>query len=232
MKISKKQQQLNREAVLNCAASLTEEMDFSKVTYKDLAEQTELSQQGIYKYFPNKNAILKEYMIFKISSAINAEENIDAQSMDERFELFCLNFFEEIGNHVKMLNSVLDVYVTSPISLSEGGLQEGRSEFISFMRGALDKDMESTNAIDLFVTEALWDAFIGLCVYWCRDDSLHKRRSEKLLSMTVSIMKELINTEIPKKIAGMFQFLVREHVFSKFHKLDELLDLGEKGDKS
>ena len=108
MKISKKQQQINRETVLNAAASLSESVDFSKVTYKDLAAETGLSQQVIYKYFPTKNIILKEFMNLKIFAAIAKDEEMAPETLDERFELFCLNFFEIIANHSRMLESILD----------------------------------------------------------------------------------------------------------------------------
>lgn len=60
MKVSKQQAELNREAILNCAAKVFRERGFDGVGVSDLAKAAGLTHGGLYAHFENKEALALE----------------------------------------------------------------------------------------------------------------------------------------------------------------------------
>lgn len=60
MKVSKQRAELNREAILNCAAKVFRERGFDGVGVSDLAKAAGLTHGGVYAHFKNKEALALE----------------------------------------------------------------------------------------------------------------------------------------------------------------------------
>jgi AcrR family transcriptional regulator len=61
-----------REAILQAGVRLFRERGYEKVTVDDIAHAADISQPTFYKYFPSKDAILREFAMTGATTALDA----------------------------------------------------------------------------------------------------------------------------------------------------------------
>ncbi len=62
LKLKEKEREKRRELILDAAIRLFSQRDFSEIGMRDIAEEAGISPASIYRYFPNRDAILLEVL--------------------------------------------------------------------------------------------------------------------------------------------------------------------------
>ncbi len=222
MKISKAQKAKNNQSIIDSFVKLSAGKKFKEVSMKAIAKEASLSDAAIYNYFPSKEELVIGYFYNRIQLAINDTKNsedFNDLTFSERIQWLLETYLERVNDEKGVLEQTVNQLVEQPISIAKTGLGEAKKIFVEFvtqeLEAAVVRGEFSEPPFMSFLSELVWDMYLGLLHYWLKDDSEQSLNTTHLLELSLELLLELLKGEVFSKVYKISHFLFREHLLSK-----------------
>lgn len=233
-KISKKERQKKRKAILRSAVDLISEKGYKASTMRAIAKKAQVGEATIYNYFSTKEDILFDYYHDHMETCITTLQQI------EEFHTF--NLQEQVQ---AFFNSSLDLYLLdrefveqtfSKVFLASSKAWSGgkpiRNRFISIVEDMLAAAVEVEEipppAFQGLIAQFFLDSYIGMVHYWLHDTSKNFSNTSLLTDRGLDLAYALLKAGITNKLFDLTAFLFKTHIINKLdHFVDPLKELGK-----
>lgn len=221
MKISNKQKQENRRAILDAAVELIIEKGVRGASMRAIARAAGVGDATIYNYFPTKEALLYGYYSDSLEDAAQALEQVGGveefdlrEKMQTLFELILEGY---LGDREFVAETFPSVFF-HPIPLDKG-IRSIRSRFIELVSEQFRAAEESGELPEVLLKELvchfIWDFFIASVLYWIKDDSEQFSNTTIFIDKSMDLGYTMLKSGVLDKVTGLASFLFKSHVLSR-----------------
>ncbi len=220
MKISARQKDENRRAIIDAAVGLVIDKGLRGASMRAIAHEAGVADATIYNYFPTKEAIVLAFYEDRIAAAVARLEAVDGlaeYSLQEHLQAL----FEELLNAFLPDREFLQAtfraaFFAMPPNHRE--LRPIRSVFLDAVGRAFELARErgelEEGAFEELVVRFFWDYFLGATAYWLKDTSEGFAATSILLDKTMDIGCAMLRAGVLTKIFDVCAFLFRNHIVS------------------
>lgn len=229
MKVSRERKQEHYERFIQAFVDEVRAQGYASVTLRDVARRAGLSDGAIYKHFPSKEKILLAYYILKMDRL--REEGaalLDKPSytLGERLQAlleFQLGQYE--GEKDFLEKTFHATFVAASLMWSEvAAMRKSYLETANdFIADARAKGELPESAWNFVVDEMLWCHYMGVMMYWLKDDSENHEDSTQFIDRTVNLFTAVVGGPLLKQAEELVGFLVNRHL------MPLLMNLGTMG---
>lgn len=231
MKISREQKEKNRQALLNAGLELMQSEGFRKTTMKEIAHKANLSEPVVYKYFPTKEHLLWAFFAQTFNNAYQKAQNLKdfaGLSFPEQIQILIDAHLAELTPQKDLAQSSFTQFFFSSISGAVNQMTDLRDAHVAFSK----KLLAASQAAQEFkvvppteiTVELIWHYHLGMIYYWFNDKSPGAVNTLQLLDKSISLLQEILNSQVINKALDLFYFFIREHLIKT---VDNLLPLSE-----
>jgi AcrR family transcriptional regulator len=229
MKVSREQKQEHYERFIQAFVDEVRSRGYASVTLRDVARQAGLSDGAIYKYFPSKEKILLAYYILKMGRLREEGAALlkkPSYTLGERLQAlleFQIGQYE--GEKDFLEKTFHATFVAASLMWSEvAAMRKSYLETVNaFVADAQAKGELPEAAWAFIVDEMLWCHYMGVMMYWLKDDSENHEDTTQFIDRTVNLFTALVGGPLLKQAEELVGFLVNRHL------MPLLMDLGMMG---
>lgn len=221
MKISAARKEENRQAILDAAVGLIIEKGFRATSMRAIARRAGVGDATVYNYFPTKEAIFYAYYEGRFADAaanLEGVENLDEYGLQERLQaLFEALLGAFLPDREFLQATFRSAFFSMPQNHRElGPIQE---HFFGAVSVAFAAAREKGELEDMLFEEMIvrffWDYFIGIVLYWLKDESEQFEATSVLIDKTMDLGCALLRANVATKAFEICSFLFRNHVLSR-----------------
>lgn len=228
MKISAAQKQKNRELFLQAAVDVMAEQGVKNATMKAIAARAGLSEPTIYNYFPSKESLLFGYFQWRLDQVLTeleASPVFRSSPFTEQIQAVLERQLELFGKERDFVRMAFEAVFVSSLAGSLTDLAAQRTSYVQFVTRSLEAAQAvgelPRSPFSHFVSGLAWDFHVAIVHYWLRDDSIGYTNTTQLIDKTLLLAREFLKGEILNRGLDLVQFLVRQHLFSSLHALND-----------
>ncbi len=238
MKISQAKKAENREKIISTAVDLIIKNGLKSASMREIAQNAGIGEATIYNYFPSKNAIVFGYYQQCLEKSISRLQAIDG------FEEFTIQ--EQLQS---LLDTILEFYLPDrefvnltfervffALSQNYKQLKPIRSLYIDMVndifRAAEEVGEIPEQMFGDIIYQLLWDAKIGLVIYWLKDESEGFVHTSVLTDKSLGLFCALLKAGVANKISDIALFLFKNHVLNRLDFFTEKADLFSKAKRA
>ena len=163
LELKEREREKRRELILEAATNLFSSRNFSEIGMRDIAEEAGISPASIYRYFPNRDAILLEVLGQDINEGrLRQLKRLEqgASSLEE-FGVGIVDFFFDKESTLHMLTHFLLNEKVDPAILSQFKLNQ--KFFLEHFAGVLENIGISIPNIQEFA-EVFFSSIFGIII--------------------------------------------------------------------
>jgi len=162
-----------RTKIADVAMRLIHECGFDSVTMESVAASCEITKRTLYRYFPEKEAILSEYvrMTFAAKEESRRKALLQTQSMEERVRLYMHDLMKGVMNEPQIFEKFIMYVMKNLVSFNAGsGQPSGITDLTELIiqsgyeEEKIDLSLPYGVIVDLFVF-----AFVEMTKIYYRD---------------------------------------------------------------
>lgn len=226
MKISRQQKEENRQAVIKAAMELIAEKGFAKVAMREIANQCKMSDAAIYNYFKSKEEMVLAAYELLFEQALQELKNTDdlgELKVHEKFHLLVTEVLNRFFQYENFVRETFSTIFLQPIGFGDSVVRL-RKAFSREVNAILEEGERSgelaANPLRELTAHLFWDYLLGVIFYWLKDTSDMKTRTTELIERTTAMIVEILRVPIIQHGLGVLQFLIREHLLTRFMVTD------------
>jgi AcrR family transcriptional regulator len=229
VKVSREQKQEHYERFIQAFVDEVRAQGYASVTLRDVARRAGLSDGAIYKYFPSKEKILLAYYILKMGRLREEGEALlkkPAYTLGEKLQAlleFQIGQYE--GEKDFLEKTFHATFVAASLMWSEvAAMRKSYLETVSaFVADAQAKGELPEAAWAFIVDEMLWCHYMGVMMYWLKDDSESHEDTSQFIDRTVNLFTAVVGGPLLRQAEELVGFLVNRHL------MPLLMNLGTMG---
>jgi AcrR family transcriptional regulator len=229
VKVSRERKQEHHQRFIDAFVAEVRARGYAAVTLRDVARRAGLSDGAIYKYFASKEKILLSYYIGKMERLRKEGEALlrkPSYSLVDRLQAlleFQVGQYE--GEKDFLEKTFHPTFVAASLMWSEVAAM--RKAYLETV-GAFVKDAEAKGALPEvawagIVDEMLWCHYVGVMMYWLKDDSENHEDTSQFIDRTVNLFSAVVGGPLLKQAEELVGFLVNRHL------MPLLMNLGSMG---
>lgn len=218
----KKKSEKVREKILDAAVDLMSMEGYKNVSMRKIAKQAKVGDATIYNYFPNKESLLYGYFAALVQQSVEELQAIDdfeQYSLQEKIQLLIETNLTQMLPHREFVLEAFEITFLTPlakfgnIAPIKSQLSEQVRLYLSqaYQQGALEEE-----SLHEFIPSLFWDYYLGMVMYWLKDDSEDFTNTTQLLDLSLNFAISLLASGVLSKAGQMTSFLIRQHMFSGF----------------
>ncbi|UXI02978.1 TetR/AcrR family transcriptional regulator [Photobacterium sp. TY1-4] len=218
----KKKSEKVREKILDAAVDLMSMEGYKHVSMRKIAKQANVGDATIYNYFPNKESLLYGYFADQVKKSVEelqSIEDIESYSLQEKIQLLIETNLTQMLPYREFVQEAFEMTFLTPlakfghVSPIKSQLSDQIRLYLSqaYTQGALEEE-----SLHEFIPSLFWDYYLGMVMYWLKDDSEDFTNTTQLLDLSLNFGISLLASGVLSKAGQMASFLLRQHMFSGF----------------
>lgn len=229
MKVSRERKQEHFELFIQAFVEEVRSQGYASVTLRDVARRAGLSDGAIYKYFPSKEKILLAYYILKMGRLREEGAALlkkPSYTVGERLQAlleFQIGQYE--GEKDFLAKTFHATFVAASLMWSEvAAMRKAYLETVNaFVADAQAKGELPEAAWAFIIEEMLWCHYMGVMMYWLKDESQNHEDTSQFIDRTVNLFTAVVGGPLLKQAEELVGFLVNRHL------MPLLMNLGSMG---
>jgi AcrR family transcriptional regulator len=228
MKVSREKKQEHYERFIDAFVGEVRGRGYAAVTLRDVARAAGLSDGAIYKYFASKEKILLAYYAAKMDRLRLEGGSLleKPYTLVERLQAlleFQIGQYEEEKDFLE--KTFHPTFVAASLMWAEvAGLRKAYLGTVrAFLESAQDGEEIPGIAFPGIVDEMLWCHYIGVMLYWLKDESEFHEDTTQFIDRTLNLFAAVVGSPLLRQAEELLGFLINRHLMPK------LLDLGGLG---
>ena len=179
-----------RDRLYRVAVRLMAKRGFEATTLRDVAAEAGVSVGLLYRYFPNKRAVILALYDELSTDFVTEAANMPAGRWRDRFVFALKASLKALDPHRVALKGLIPVLVGDP----EEGVFSARTAFSRIrVQGVFEEAVSgSTDAPSGALSQALgrllYMAHLAVLLWWLLDKSTHQRATRTLVSLTQHVL--------------------------------------------
>ncbi len=227
MKISQSKKKEIRRKLIEAAVELITAKGYRAATMRVIARQAGVGEATIYNYFATKEKIIYAYFEERLESTlkdIRTVEEFEDYSLHEKLQSLLESNLYHLMPDREFVAEVFPLAFVRPLGrFSEAARM--RKMLRDEVRGYLDAAVESGELPEQplldFLSGFFWDYYLGVLIYWLRDDSEEFNATTQLVDLSLAFSSSLLRSGVVSHAADLMSFLMRTHLYDG---LDSLRD--------
>lgn len=231
MKISKAQKKENRRKIIEATVDLTVAKGLKSATMREIAKKAGLGDATIYNYFPTKETIVYGYYEDRFDAVIEklkAISDFHEYTFQEQLQTFFEAKLELFLNDREFLEQTFKKTFFA-LSHQYSRIRPMKDKFMAIMDDILTNAVEAEEIPDQVFRELtmqmFWEYYIGMVMYWLKDDSSHFESTSILLDKSLDLACSALRAGIGNKIFDIGIFLFKNHVLSRMDLIRDRVDM-------
>jgi len=228
VKISREQKLEHQNRFIQAFIVEVREQGYAAVSLRDVARRVGLSDGVIYKHFASKEKILLAYYAAKMEglrkegAALLGKADYSLTEKVQALLEFQIARYE--GEKDFLEKTFHATFVAASLMWSEVAAM--RKVYLETV-GAFVKAAESKGEIPEVVwagvvDEMLWCHYMGVMMYWLKDDSENHEDSSQFIDRTVNLFAAVVGGPLLKQAEELVGFLVNRHLMPLLMNLGTL----------
>ncbi|WP_070972007.1 TetR/AcrR family transcriptional regulator [Vibrio sonorensis] len=228
MKITNKKAKV-RKKIIQAAVELMSDKGYQKVSMRMIAKAAEVGDATIYNYFTNKDKILVGYFEQVFDETLSEVEQIDEFehfSLQEKVQCLLETNLTILLAHREFVEEAVEIAFMTPSLRSKaisGFRQKTIDTFSEYLDHAVQKDEIEPQAGSGFIETLFWDYYLGVVIYWLKDDSEDFTQTTQLIDLSTALIVTVMESGVINRAGDMLTFLFRHHMFSGFDYMTRAL---------
>lgn len=229
MKVSKEKRDETRRALLNAAVELFVEKGFTETSIREIAARAQVAPGTAYKYFPDREQLVRAYFELTLADAETQLEQIDnfaSFTFKEKLHALLEALLEEYADDREFVALAVRNVVDAPLQ-SLGTLQPVRTRLLEILDSILNEAVErgefTAPLHRAFVTNAFWDYTILVILYWVNDHSEAFVQSTEFIDKSLDVYVTLVRSGFIDQMVRLGVFLVKNHLHANMELIASLL---------
>ncbi len=229
MSLQKEKKAEVRRKIIDAAVELMSIDGYKNVSMRKIAKLAEVGDATIYNYFPSKEKILYGYFLQTLEDTfaeIEAIEGFDSYTLQEKLQLLLETNLSQFLVNREFVDEAFELAFLAPLA-KFGAITPIKSalnkKFSEFLQQAYKSEELEEQAFNDFMPSLFWDYYLGVVVYWLKDDSEDFTNTTQLIDLSLSLAMSVLESGVVSKFGDMFSFLFRHHLFSGFEYLDKAM---------
>jgi len=225
MKVSKEKRDEIRRALVRAAVALSIEKRTVDVSMREVAALANVAPGTAYKYFPDRQQLVRAFFELKLADAAATLANIDgfaAFTFKEQLHAFLDALLDEYLPDREFVAIALRRLVDAPLQ-SLGAMQPARRNLVDVVESMLDAAVEkgefNAPLHRGFLTGAFWDYTVLVVLYWLKDDSESFARSTEFIDKSLDLYVALVRSGLVDQAARLGLFLMKSHIYTNFEHI-------------
>jgi len=231
MRVSKeKQNEINRSLV-RAAVELFSEKGFSGATMREISTRAGLGAATIYNYFPNKEKIFYAYFELKqdeLRETLTEVSELEAFTLKEKLQTLLESLLDSYIEDREFVAATYKTLLDSPMK-SFTDLEPVKDKFTDLVRSyfasAIDSEAIPKQPFEDFLINLFWDYTNLVVLYWLRDNSKGFANTSRLIDLSLDIYIDVLSSGIVTKVADIFMFLLKSHIYGNIDKIYEIISV-------
>ncbi|UTV29597.1 TetR/AcrR family transcriptional regulator [Photobacterium atrarenae] len=218
----KKKSEKVRGKILDAAVNLMSMEGYKNVSMRKIAKQAKVGDATIYNYFPNKESLLYGYfaaLVQKSVEELQAIDDFEGYSLQEKIQLLIETNLTQMLPHREFVQEAFEITFLTPLA-KFGNIAPIKSQLSDQVRLYLSQAYQQgtleEESLHEFIPSLFWDYYLGMVMYWLKDDSEDFTNTTQLLDLSLNFAISLLASGVLSKAGQMTSFLIRQHMFSGF----------------
>ena len=228
VKVSRERKQEHYERFIQAFVGEVRAQGYASVTLRDVARSAGLSDGAIYKYFPSKEKILLAYYILKMGRLREEGAALlkkPSYTLGEKLQAlleFQIGQYE--GEKDFLEKTFHATFVAASLMWTEvAAMRKTYLETVNaFVADAQAKGELPEAAWTFIVDEMLWCHYMGVMMYWLKDESENHEDSSQFIDRTVNLFTAVVGGPLLKHAEELVGFLVNRHLMPLLMNLGTL----------
>lgn len=231
MKISSEKKEENRRRIIQAAVDLITEKGVKAATMRAAAAAAGIGEATIYNYFPTKESILFAYYEDALDYAVQALKEIEGfneYNLREQFQALFESLLEQyLADREFVAETFVSVFFSlTPASRRLRSIQNRFFEILEDMfQAAIEVDEISEQVFTELIYRIIWDFYIGVVVYWLKDDSDQFTNTSIFIDKNLDLGYALLKSGAINKAVDIASFLFKTHVLNRMEDFHKNLDV-------
>jgi AcrR family transcriptional regulator len=218
VKVSKEQKFEHQQRFIQAFIAEVREQGYAAVSLRDVARRSGMSDGAIYKHFASKEKILLCYYLLKMEG-LRKEGAIllgrKGYTLAERLQAlleFQIGQYE--GEKDFLEKTFHATFVAASLMWSEvAAMRRMYLETAGAFIKAAEADGEIPEVVWAgIVDEMLWCHYMGVMMYWQKDDSERHEDTTQFIDRTVNLFTAVVGGPLLKQAEELVGFLVNRHL--------------------
>lgn len=221
MKISARQKELNRIALIRAAVDVISVSGYDEATLRQISSKAGLSDPVIYNYFPTKQSLLYSYVEWSIEQAfvrLAKIPKLHELCFSEQIQLLMQTHFEVMEKDLPFVKQLFPLVFVTGLSTTQEALAPSRRLFTAYVeecfRAATQAGEFQTPPFFETVIALFWDFHSGMIGYWLKDTSELHANTNEVIQRTMAVITEILRSQMLSRIMDLTYFLIRTHLLT------------------
>ncbi|MDQ3001904.1 MAG: TetR/AcrR family transcriptional regulator [Fibrobacterota bacterium] len=218
MKVSREKKQEHHQKFIAAFVSEVRAKGYAEVTLRDVGRRAGLSDGAIYKFFPSKEKILLAYYVEKMENLRREGEALAGKSdysLGEKLQsLLEFQIGQYEGEKDFLEKTFHPTFVAASLMWSEVAAM--RKAYLGTVRSCLDVAVAKGELPEPvwtgIVDEMFWCHYIGVMMYWLKDDSENHEDTTQFIDRTLNFLTAVVAGPLLKQAEELVGFLVNRHL--------------------
>jgi AcrR family transcriptional regulator len=218
VKVSKEQKLEHQQRFIQAFIAEVRDQGYAAVSLRDVARRSGMSDGAIYKHFASKEKILLAYYLLKMEG-LRKEGAVllgrKGYTLQERLQAlleFQIGQYE--GERDFLEKTFHATFVAASLMWSEvAAMRRMYLETAGAFIKAAEADGEIPEVVWAgIVDEMLWCHYMGVMMYWLKDESENHEDTTQFLDRTVNLFSAVVGGPLLKQAEELVGFLVNRHL--------------------
>jgi len=176
---------------------------------KEVAEATDIKPAEVFKYFPNKQAILRYYytmLVYRYRMMIEEIEQFNHYTLSEKFSNFIYSYFDMLAEKKSFIQDTFKILIlfSCKKTVFEQEIEYLFEEF-------LEQDEQLAASTEIIKTDLFYQflkhKYLNLVLFWLSDDSDDHELSMQLTDKLTGFLQELMYNTIADRGIELTKFI-------------------------
>lgn len=225
MKVSREKKQEHHRKFIAAFVAEVRARGYAEVTLRDVGRRAGLSDGAIYKFFPSKEKILLAYYAEKMENLRREGEALAGKSdysLGEKLQsLLEFQIGQYEGDKDFLEKTFHPTFVAASLMWSEVAAM--RKAYLGTVRSFLDAAVTKGELPEPvwtgIVDEMFWCHYIGVMMYWLKDDSENHEDTTQFIDRTLNFLTAVVAGPLLKQAEELVGFLVNRHLMPLMMKM-------------
>ena len=220
MKISQEERKKTRKKIIQTAVHLFIVKGYQNVTMREISRKSKIADATIYKYFKSKEKIIIAYFDLHydlLIEKIREVEDFNTFNLKEQLQTCfesSLEIFLEDREFIEI--AFKNAFFNYGYHVSE--VKNLRNKFNQITLEILDSAIEVNEipeqAMKGLINESLFDYYLGVVMYWLKDDSDNFSNTSQFIDKSLDIVYAILREGLVNKLSDFFTYLLKTHMMN------------------
>lgn len=225
VKVSKEKRDEIRRSLIEAAVALFVEKGLTETSMREIAARASVAPGTAYKYFPDREQLLRAFFEMKFDDAHSATLNLPdftTFGIKEKLQAFLESLLGEYVVEREFVAIAMRSLVDAPLQ-SIGAMQPLKERFALLVDGFLDEAVGKGQLEALahkgFFSSLFWDYSILVVLYWLKDDSEGFSKTSEFIDRSLDLYVALLQSGVVDKAARLLGFFVKNHLYGNLDQI-------------